>query len=94
MTLKVSYGVEKSIGKTNALLSLTEGIVHSKFRSCMCFLTSSHITSSIRQCDVVFLMFLLHMTFKETDAQEMQKRYGFTKINSSLNSCGCNTFNF
>ena len=32
-----------------------------------------NLTSGIRQCDVVFLMFLLHMTFRETDALEMQK---------------------
>ena len=31
-----------------------------------------NFTSSIRHCDVVFLMFLVHMTFRETDAQEMQ----------------------
>ena len=30
-----------------------------------------NFTSGIRHCDVVFLMFLVHMTFRETDAQEM-----------------------
>ena len=32
----------------------------------------TNLASGIRQYDVVFLMYLLHMTFKETDAQ-MQK---------------------
>ena len=31
------------------------------------------ITSGIRHCDAVVLMSLLHTTFRETDAQEMQK---------------------
>ena len=35
-------------------------------------------------------MFLLHKKLRETDAQEMQKCYGFGKFSSPLNKCGCN----
>ena len=33
----------------------------------------TNLTSGIRHCDVVMLLFLLHMTFRETDPQEIQK---------------------
>ena len=52
------------------------------------------LTRGMRQCDVVYLVFLLHMTLRETDPQEMQKCYGFGKFNSALDPCGCNIFNF
>ena len=39
----------------------------------------------LRQCDVVVLMPLQHITFRETDAQEMQKYWGFGKFSSALN---------
>ena len=45
-------------------------------RNDVCFQWSNKITnltSSIRHYDVVFLMSLLHMTFRETDEQEMEK---------------------
>ena len=53
-----------------------------------------NLTAGIRLCDVVFLLPLLHTTFRETDAQEMQKCYGFGKFCSALNPCGCNDFSF
>ena len=39
-----------------------------------CLLSMEKITnlmSGIKHCDVVFLMSLLHMTFRETDAQKV-----------------------
>ena len=48
--------------------------------------------SGIRHCDVVFLMSLLHMAFREIDAQEMRKCLGFGKFSSVLNPCGCKVF--
>ena len=33
----------------------------------------TNFTSGIRHCDIVFLMSPLHMTVRETDAQEMWK---------------------
>ena len=42
----------------------------------------------------VFLMSLLHMIFGKTDAQEMQKCWGFRKFSSVLNPCYCRFFSF
>ena len=42
----------------------------------VCFQWRNKVTNlmpGVRHCDVVFLMSLLHMTFRETDALEMQK---------------------
>ena len=54
----------------------------------------TNLTSGISHCDVVFPMSLLHMTFGETDAQEMQKCYRLGKFSSALNPCGCEVFSF
>ena len=48
----------------------------------------------IRQCNFMFLLSLQHVTFRETDTQEMQKSGRFRKFNSVLNVHGyCGNIN-